>query len=120
MNKTTENLISALKEYKPPKTVTVIYRLVYDVDTGKPICITTEPTDQPYIEISQEDASAQPHLDPRVRVENNKIIRQVKSLIHKEEPNKLRVKQDSSGNIVTDDYNMLIINNNGNNRWRYG
>ena len=75
MNKTTENLISALKKYKSPETVTVTYRLVYNADTGKPVCVITEPTDKPYIEISQEEASAQPQLDPRVRVENNSRCR---------------------------------------------
>jgi len=119
MNKTTENLISVLKSYNPPETVTVIYRLVYDVETGKPVAVTTDPTDQPHINISQEEASAQPQLDPRVRVENGKLVRHLKRLESIDRPNVLKLISSSDGNIVTDDYNMLIINSKGNNRWRY-
>ena len=119
MNKTTENLVSALKEYVPPETVKVTYRLIYNIETGKPISVTTELTDQPYIEISQEEASNQPQLDPRIRIENGKLVRHIKRLNESEKPNCLGVALDNTGNIVTDDYNMLIINNNGTNRWKY-
>lgn len=119
MNKTTENLIQALKKYKPPETATVTYRLVYDVETGKPITVTTEPTDHAYIEISRQEADTQPQFDPRVRVENGQLIRHVKRLVLTEQPNKLTVLLDSDGDIATDDYNMLIINSSGTNRWRY-
>lgn len=119
MNKTTENLINALKNYTPIETVAVVYRLTYDEKTGKPIAVTTEPTDHPYIKISREEADTQPHLDPRVRVENGKLVRHVKRLTSTEEPNRLSVKLDPAGNIATDDYNMLIINSTGNNRWQY-
>lgn len=119
MNNTTENLIQALTEYIPPANVEVTYRLIYNSDTGEPISVTTEFTDKPYIEISQEEASAQPQLDPRVRVENGQLIRHIKKLTAVEEPNRLTVISKDTGNISTDEYSMLIINNNGKNRWTY-
>ena len=119
MNKTTENLITALENYTPPETLLTTYRLIYDSVTGKPIAVTTDITDKPNIEISCEEASAQPHLDPRLKVENGKLVKTTKRLATTEEPNRLTVMPSNNGDIVTDDYSMLIINNNGINRWNY-
>lgn len=117
MNKTTENLIQVLKEYTPPESIKTIYRLVYDEESGKPIRVTTEPTSDTHIEISQEEASSQPQLDPRVKVENGKLVRHIKKIIQTEETNRLGVTRDVAGNIATDDYSMLIINSTGKNKW---
>ena len=117
MNKTTENLIQVLKEYIPPETVQVVYRLVYNKESGIPLRVTTEPTVDTHIEISQEEASLQPQLDPRVRIENGKLVRHVKKIAQSEEPNRLGVTLNVAGNIATDDYSMLIINSTGKNKW---
>jgi hypothetical protein len=119
MNKTTENLEQALRNYTAPNTEQTVYRLTYNKDTGKPIAVTTEPTDQPYIEISRELANTQPQLDPRYKVIDGALIKQVKKIVASEEPNTLAVKLSESGNIATDDYNMLIIDKAGKNRWSY-
>ena len=118
MNKTTENLWQALENYKPPETKPVIWKLVYDPDTGKPLNVITEETDQPYIEITRKEADTYPHQDPRVTVVDGKIVRAVKKLQLQEIPNRLQVVLNDNGDIVTDDYNMLIINNRGKNKWK--
>jgi hypothetical protein len=119
MNKTTENLWRALENYVPPDTPSVIYRLIYDLDTGKPLNVITSETDLQHIVITKEEADTYPHQDPRVRVVNNKIVKHIKKLQSQEIPNTLKVFIDVKGHIATDDYNMLIINNSGNNRWNY-
>lgn len=124
MNKTTENLWQALREYSPPETKPVIFRLFYNVKTGKPVELTTEnketnSVDIDWIEISRAEANTYPHQDPRVSVVDGKIHRAIKKITALDEPNRLRVKQNSNGNIATDDYNMLIINRAGKNRWKY-
>ena len=119
MNKTTENLVQAFKNYTAPKTVQTVYRLTYNKDTGKPIAVITEPTDHPYVEISRELADTQPQLDPRYKVVDGVLVKQVKKIVASEEPNTLTVKLSDSGNIATDDYNMLIINKAGKNRWSH-
>lgn len=119
MNKTTENLWRALENYVPPKTKPVVYKLVYDPATGKPLDVTTTETDQPYIEITRKEADTYPHQDPRVSVVDGKIVRRIKKLQSHEIPNRLQVVADTNGDIATDDYNMLIINSSSNNRWKY-
>ena len=120
MNKTTENLLQALKNYVPPETKPVIWKLIYDPETGKTVNLTTEETDLPHIIITREEADTYPHQDPRVSVIDGKMVRKIKKLQFHEIPYRLQLFPDNNGNIVTDDYNMLIINNNGTNRWRYG
>ena len=119
MNETTANLWKALKEYTPPVTKKITWKLVYDAESGKPIEVITDNTDLPYIEISQQEAETYPHQDPRVSVVDGKIVRRVKSLSTSEIPNKLQVFPAENGNIATDSYNMLLINSTGNNRWKY-
>jgi hypothetical protein len=119
MNKTTENFLTAIKNYTPPQVEQTVYKLVYNIDTGKPICVTTDNTDLPWVEISREFADSQPQLDPRVTVVENKIVIQTKKIKEIEEPGRLLVVKDCNGNIATDDYSMLIINSEGNNRWSY-
>jgi hypothetical protein len=119
MNKTTENLLTAIESYIPPQVEKIVYKLVYNIDTGKPICVTTDNTDLPWIEISREFADSQPQLDPRVTVVDSKIVVQTKKIKQTEEPGRLLVVKDHNGNIATDDYSMLIINSKGNNRWSY-
>lgn len=118
MNKTTENLLQALKNYVPPETKPVVWKLIYDPETGKTVNLTTEETDLPHIIITREEADTYPHQDPRVSVVDGKLVRAVKRLHLQEIPNKLQVVADVNGDIVTDDYNMLIINNNGTNKWK--
>jgi hypothetical protein len=119
MNETTTNFLLALREYIPPTIVPVVYRLVYNPKTGIPIVVTTEPTTDSYIEISRDEADQMPHLDPRVRVEHGKLVRHIKQIISTEIIHTLAVTKDPTGHIVTDDYNMLIINKQGTNRWNY-
>ena len=118
MNKTTENLVQAFKNYTAPKTVQTVYRLTYNKDTGKPIAVTTDLVDHPYVEISRELADTQPQLDPRYKVIDGVLVKQTKKILATEEPNTLAVKVSDSGDIATDDYNMLIINSNGKNKWK--
>lgn len=119
MNETTENLWQALKNYTPPETKPVIWKLIYDTNTGKPLNLVTGDTDQPYIEITREEADTYPHQDPRVSVIDGKIVRTIKKTQLKEIPNRLQVVLDNNGDIATDNYNMLLINSSGKNRWRY-
>lgn len=119
MNKTTENFWEALENYTPPVIKTLVWKLIYDPETGKPITVTSDETEHPYIEISRSEVDTYPHQDPRVRVVNGKLVRKIKKLNLQEIPNKLHVFLDDNGNIATDTYNMLLINSNGNNRWKY-
>lgn len=119
MNKTTENFLKALQEYQPPEIKKVVWKLAYNPETGKPLFVTTEETDNAYIEITRNEAETYPHQDPRVTVVDGKIHRTVKKVSPDETPNNLKVFPDKKGNIATDDYNMLIINNEGSNRWKY-
>lgn len=119
MNETTENLWRALENYTPPETKPVIWRLVYDPVSGKPLNVIIEETDQPHIKITRAEADTYPHQDPRVSVVDGKIVRTVKRLQSQEIPYRLQVVADTNGDIATDSYNMLIINSNGKNRWHY-
>lgn len=119
MNKTTENFLKAIKEYKEPETKKVIWKLAYDVKTCRPLFVTTEDTDAAYIEITREEADTYPHQDPRVTIVDGKIHRAIKRISNEEIPNTLKVFLDKNGNIATDDYSMLIINSKGTNRWKY-
>lgn len=119
MNETTANLWKALKEYNPPVTKKLVWKLVYDADSGKPIEVVTSDTDLPYIEISKQEADTYPHQDPRVSVIDGKLVRRVKSLTVGDIPNRLTVVKSNDGNIATDGYNMLLINSTGTNRWKY-
>jgi hypothetical protein len=119
MNETTENLWRALENYTPPETKPTVWKLVYDLATGKPLNVTIEETDQPYIEITRDEANTYPHQDPRVSIVDGKIVRTVKKLQSQEIPNILQIVSNKDGDIATDSYNMLIINNSGKNRWKY-
>lgn len=125
MNKTTENFLEALRNYTPPKTIPVVWKLVYNKTTGIPIKTTTEPLDQleddvSYIEITRKIADQHPHLNPRIRVKNNEIIElSPRETIKTDEPKRITVYSSDNGNIITDDYSMLIINHNGNNKWSH-
>jgi hypothetical protein len=119
MNETTENFLTAIKNYTPPQVNAVVYKLVYNADTGKPVCVTIEDTDRPWVAISREFADTKPQLDPRVIIVDGKVVIQTKKIKAVEEPGRLLVIKDCNGNIATDDYSMLIINSDGNNRWSY-
>jgi len=119
MNETTANLWRALEEYIPPVTEKIVWKLVYDPDTGIPLSVLTTDTDQPYIEITRQEADTYPHQDPRVSVVDGKIVRRTKSISTSEIPNGLQVFLAENGNIATDSYNMLLINSTGNNRWSF-
>lgn len=117
MNKTTENFLIAINNYSEPEVKPTVYKLMYDINTGKPLGVTTDNTDLPWIEISREFADTQPQLDPRVIVKDGTVVIQTKSLVTVDEPGRILVVKDPNGNIATDDYNMLIINNLATNRW---
>lgn len=119
MNKTTENLLTAISNYSEPVAATVVYKLVYDSNTGKPLSVTTDNVDLPWVEISREFADTQPQLDPRVTVKDGKVVIRTKPLVTVDEPGKILVVKQPTGNIATDDYNMLIINTLGTNRWNF-
>lgn len=119
MNETTKNLWRALENYTPPETKPLVWRLVYDPVTGKPLNVITDETNRPYIEITRAEADTYPHQDPRVSVVDGKIVRNIKRLQSQEIPYRLQIVSDENGDVATDDYNMLIINSNGKNRWRY-
>jgi len=119
MNKTTENLWKALENYTPPEIKPMVWKLIYNPVTGKPITVTSDETEHPYIEISRNEVDTYPHQDPRVSVVDGKLVRRVKKLNLQEIPNRLQVFPANNGNIATDAYNMLLINSNGNNRWKY-
>lgn len=119
MNKTTENFLKALRDYRPPEIKKIVWKLAYNTNNGKPLFVTTEDTDVAYIEITRDEAETYPHQDPRVTVVDGKIHRAIKKISADEIPNKLAVVSDRNGNIATDDYNMLIITNKGSNRWKY-
>lgn len=119
MNKTTENLLAAISNYSEPVVATVVYKLVYDRTSGKPQSVTTDNVDLPWVEISREFADTQPQLDPRVTVKDGKVVIQTKPIVTVDEPGKILVVKEPNGNIATDDYNMLIINTLGTNRWNF-
>jgi hypothetical protein len=124
MNKTTENLWEALRNYVPPVTPPVIFRLFYNIETGKPLDLTTEDrefdsTTVNWIEISRSEADTYPHQDPSVSVINGKLIRKITAVHTEEQPNRLTVTLDCNGDVATDDYSMLIINSTGKKRWKY-
>lgn len=119
MNKTTENLLAAISNYSEPVVATVVYKLVYDRTSGKPLSVTTDDVNLPWVEISREFADTQPQLDPRVTVKDGKVVIQTKPLVIVDEPGKILVVNEPNGNIATDDYNMLIINTLGTNRWNF-
>ena len=119
MNETTQNLWKALEQYQAPVAQPVVHRLIYDPESGKALTITVNETDQPCIIISREEADRYPHQDPRVRVVDGKIVRQVKKMQPVDVPNFLKVFASDRGTITTDDYSMLIIDDSGKNRWCY-
>lgn len=119
MNKTTENFLAAINHYQEPAVDAVVYKLVYNIDNGKPLYVTTDEVDLPWVEISREFADTQPQLDPRVTVRDGTVVVEIKKIKPTEEPGKLLVVGNPLGNIATDEYNMLIINNSGPNRWNF-
>jgi len=58
--------------------------------------------------------------NPRTRVVDGEIVKIQKRPNPEHIAYSLKIYPDPDGNIVTDDYNMLIINNTGNNRWKHG
>jgi len=119
MNKTTENFFKALERYTPPVTEPVIWKLCYDNDTGIVTELTTEDTEYPYIEISREEADTNPQLNPYARVINRELIYLDKKRISVDHVYNLKVYADPDGNVVTDEYNMLLLNKHGTRRWGY-
>lgn len=118
MNETTDNFFKVYDNWKPVDPPGVVFRLIYDEKTGKVIDLTSEETDRAHILITRKQADLYPHLDPRAYVIEGKLEWKIKKLNITEQPNKLSVTADSNGQIITD-YNMLIIDNNGNQRWTY-
>lgn len=118
MNETTDNFFEIYDHWEPSNPPMVIFRLIYDEKTGKAIDLVVNETDKMHIVITREQADLYPHLDPRAYVVNGKLQWKIKKLNINEQPNQLLVKEDSAGQTITD-YNMLIINNNGNQRWTY-
>ncbi len=124
MNKTTENLLAALESYIPPDTVAVVFRLYYNIHSGKVIDVSTDllHTDDPdvdSIEISRQEADTYPQYDPNITIVDRKIVRKRKQFDTTQQPYCLKVKYSTHGDIATDDYNMLIINSRGKNQWKY-
>ena len=119
MNKTTENFFQALKDYVPPEPKKIEFKLTYDKETLRPIGLTIDDTDLPYIILSLDEANTQPHLDPRVEIVDGKLVRHIKKINTDKQPNTKKVFPNYNGNIVTDEFNMLIINSKGSNRWNY-
>lgn len=124
MNETTENFLKALQQYKTPEAKPVVWKLYYNIKTGIPVDLTTDDleisdNDIVYIVVSREIADTYPHLNPRTRIVDGKITRIQKTVSPEHVPYKIRVVPEPQGNIVTDDYNMLIINKAGKNRWAH-
>lgn len=118
-NNTTENFFKALEQYKTPIPEPVIWRLCYDKETGVIFDLTTEKVDCDYIEISRSDADLYPHRDPYARVIDRELIYLERKKPLTDHIHKLKLKKHSNGNIVTDEFNMLLLNKAGKNRWRY-
>lgn len=118
MNETTKNFLQALREYSPPETKPVIWKLIYDPESGKPIDLSAaDQVNGVWIEIDRELASKSPQFDPRLRVQDDKII-YINLESNKQQtdiavPKVLKLCTD--GNYTTDTYNMLIVSNQGNN-----
>jgi len=118
MNKTTNNFFDVYDNWKPSDPAEVVFRLIYSKKTGKALDVTIQDTDKLHIVISRKEADRYPHLDPRAYVIDGKLEWKIKKLNITEQPNKLSIIEDVNGKIITD-YNMLIIDNNGNQRWTY-
>ena len=119
MNKTTENFFKVYNNWDPTiPPPPVIFRLIYDQKTGKATALTSQETEQIHIVITREQANRYPHQDPRAYVVDGKLEWKTKKLNITEQPNKLAVNEHADVAIITD-YNMLIIDNNGNQRWTY-
>jgi hypothetical protein len=54
MNDTTKNLIEAFDNFKSQSRKILVYKLTYDIDTGIVNGCTIDDTDQPYVEVTQE------------------------------------------------------------------
>lgn len=117
MNKTTKNFLKALENYNPPETVAVVWKLCYDKETGVILDLTTEETVLAYIEISRLEADQNPHLNPYARVVDGELIYLEHRKIITDHIHNLKVHKHKDGKIVSDDYNMLLLNNQGKNRW---
>ena len=118
MNETTENFFKVYDNWKPVDPPEVVFRLVYDEKTSKALDLTIHETDLTHIIITRNEANQYPHLDPRAYVVDGKLEWKIKKINTNEQPNTLLVSASDNGDIVTD-YNMLIIDNNGNQRWTH-
>lgn len=120
MNKTTENFIKALMNYKPIESIQPVYKLIYDIDSGKLISITIDEVDHDnWIEITKDKNNEQIHLNPLYSVVNKKLVKKQNTHQHYERPNQKILYESDKGNIATDSYNMLLINSAGSKRWNY-
>jgi len=120
MNKTTENFLKAIQSSNEVSKVNLIYKLVYDPESGKILDTTIEDLDHDnWIEITLEQNNQQLHLNPSYSVVDGKLYQAKKSIISQETPNRKLLRTDSQGNIATDPYNMLLINSTGSKRWTY-
>ena len=120
MNKTTENLMKAIQSKSKVSKVNLVYKLVYDPDSGKILDTTVEDIDHNnWIEITLEQNNQQRHLNPTYSIVDGKIYQSKKTNVNQETPNRKSLYTNSQGNIATDSYNMLLINSTGSKRWTY-
>lgn len=120
MNKTTENFLKAIQSNSKVSKVNLVYKLIYDPESGKLLNTTVEDIDHNnWIEITLEQNNQQLHLNPNYSIVDGKIYQSKKSVVNQEEPNRKSLYADSQGNIATDSYNMLLINSTGSKRWTY-
>lgn len=118
MNKTTENFLTAISQYKPPTPTPVVWRLCYEPTTGLIIGLTTENTELNYIEISRDEADQNPQHDPYARVIDGELI-YIRKQAKNKYVHKIGVYKNKNGKVVSDAYNMLLLNKHGPNRWYY-
>lgn len=118
-NRTTENFLKALESYNPPTPSPVIWRLYYDQETGVIFDLTTNDMGGDFIEISRSEADQNPHMDPYARVIGGELIYLERKKISTNHIHVKKLQKHDQGDIVTDDYNMLLLNKLGRNRWRY-
>lgn len=124
MNKTTENLLAAIESYVPPEVVPIVFRLYYNIHSGKVVDVSTDllynnDPDVDSIVISRQEADTYPQYNPNITIVDGKIVKKHRNFETTQQAYCLKVKSSVSGNIATDDYNMLIINNHGKNQWQY-
>jgi len=122
-NETTKNLLKALREYVPPEPKPTIWKLVYNPLTEKPTELTAGDVDEgsAWIEISAMEAEQLPQHDPRVRIQNGRIVRISLPGDHRAPTSPgLGVYEHESGEYSTSDYNMLILDPGSQRRWRVG